>query len=170
MKIGLVMEGGAMRGMYTCGIIDVLMENGITVDGAIGVSAGATFGCNFASRQPGRALRYNLRFAHDPRYCSILSLLLTGDLYGAKFDYDTLPRRLDLFDTFTFRTNPMHFYCLATDAQTGEPVVKELTTLRDEKGLDARLRLHARCLQNRRHRRERVSGRRLLRLHSAQAL
>jgi len=129
MKIGLVMEGGAMRGMYTCGIIDVLMENGITVDGAIGVSAGATFGCNFASRQPGRALRYNLRFAHDPRYCSILSLLLTGDLYGAKFDYDTLPRRLDLFDTFTFRTNPMHFYCLATDAQTGEPVVKELTTL-----------------------------------------
>ena len=121
MKIGLVMEGGAMRGMYTCGIIDVLMENGITVDGAIGVSAGATFGCNFASRQPGRALRYNLRFAHDPRYCSILSLLLTGDLYGAKFDYDTLPRRLDLFDTFTSGRTPCIFTASPPTPSPGSP-------------------------------------------------
>lgn len=132
MNTGLVMEGGAMRGLYTCGILDVFMENGITFDGAIGVSAGATFGCNFASRQPGRALRYNLKYAHDPRYCSIAALLLTGDLYPAKFDYDLLPKRLDVFDTFAFRTNPMHFYAVATDCETGEPVYRELKRMDTE--------------------------------------
>ena len=70
-KYGLVMEGGAMRGMFTAGVIDVFMENGVNFDGAIGVSAGATFGCNFKSKQPGRAIRYNKRFARDKRYCSL---------------------------------------------------------------------------------------------------
>ena len=79
-KRGLVMEGGAMRGMFTAGILDVFMENGIEFDGAIGVSAGATFGCNFKSRQIGRAIRYNKRYAHNWRYCSVRSLLFTGDL------------------------------------------------------------------------------------------
>ena len=82
-KKGLVLEGGAMRGMFTSGVLDVFMENGIEFDGAIGVSAGATFGCNFKSRQIGRAIRYNKRFSHDWRYCSIRSLIFTGDLYGA---------------------------------------------------------------------------------------
>lgn len=132
MNTGLVMEGGAMRGLYTCGIIDVFMENDITFDGAIGVSAGATFGCNYASRQPGRALRYNLKYAHDPRYCSVAALLLTGDLYPEKFDYDLLPKRLDPFDTFAFRTNPMHFYAVATDCETGAPVYHELKRMDTE--------------------------------------
>ena len=57
MKTGLVLEGGAMRGMFTAGVLDVLMENGITVDGAIGVSAGAVFGCNYKSHQIGRTIR-----------------------------------------------------------------------------------------------------------------
>ena len=98
MKKGLVLEGGAMRGMFTSGVLDVFMENGIVFDGAIGVSAGATFGCNYKSRQPGRAIRYNKRFAGNWRYCSFRSLLLTGDMYGAKFCYDTLPKKLDYFD------------------------------------------------------------------------
>ena len=85
MKTGLVMEGGAMRGLYTAGVIDVMMENALTYDGAIGVSAGAVFGCNYKSGQIGRVLRYNLRFCRDKRYCSMRSLLTTGDLYGADF-------------------------------------------------------------------------------------
>ncbi len=121
-----------MRGLYTCGIMDVFMENGITFDGAIGVSAGGTFGCNYGSHQPGRAIRYNLKYAHDPRYCSIAALLLTGDLYPIKFDYDLLPKRLDIFDTFTFRTNPMRFFIVATECESGAPVYHELKSMGDE--------------------------------------
>ena len=70
MKTGLVLEGGGMRGLFTAGVIDVLMENGIQFDGAVGVSAGAAFGCNYKTRQIGRAIRYNKRFANDRRYAS----------------------------------------------------------------------------------------------------
>ena len=72
-KKGLVLEGGAMRGMFTAGILDVMMEHDIRPDGLIGVSAGAAFGCNYKSCQPGRAVRYNMRFARDKRYCSLRS-------------------------------------------------------------------------------------------------
>jgi len=119
---GLVLEGGAMRGMFTCGVLDVFMEQGITFDGAIGVSAGATFGCNLKSKQIGRAIRYNLRFAKDPRYCSFRSLLKTGDLYNADFCYRQLPDELDIFDRKTFRENPLEFYLVVTDIESGEPV------------------------------------------------
>ncbi len=122
MKTGLIMEGGAMRGMFTAGVTDVLMENGIEFDGAIGVSAGATFGVNYKSRQPGRVLRYNRRFAKEPRYCSIRSLIQTGDLYGAEFCYRILPKELDIWDTETFAENPMTFYVVGTDVNTGRPM------------------------------------------------
>ena len=121
------MEGGAMRGMFTCGVIDVLMENGITFDGAVGVSAGVTFGCNYKSKQIGRAIRYNKKYINDKRYCSLKNLLTTGDLFGTKFCYETLPFELDLFDTDTFKNNPMEFYTVATDAETGKPVYCKLT-------------------------------------------
>ena len=91
-----------MRGLFSAGIIDVMMEHGISVDGIIGVSAGAAFGCNYKSNQPGRAVRYNVNYARDPRYCSIRSLLFTGDIYGADFCYHELPEKLDLFDTAAF--------------------------------------------------------------------
>ena len=125
---GLVMEGGAMRGMFTAGICDVLLENGISFDGAIGVSAGATFGCNFKSKQVGRAIRYNKKFSRDWRYCSLRSLILTGDMYGADFCYNVLPNKLDLFDYETYRSNPIKFYAVASDCATGKPVYKELKT------------------------------------------
>ena len=96
MKKGLVLEGGAMRGLFTAGVIDVMMEEGIDFDGLIGVSAGSSFGCNYKSRQPGRVLRYNLRFGSDPRYMGLRSLLTTGDLVGAEFAYHTLPLELDI--------------------------------------------------------------------------
>lgn len=131
MKKGLILEGGAMRGMFTAGVLDVLMENGIEFDGAIGVSAGATFGCNIKSRQIGRAIRYNKRFSHDWRYCSLRSLLSTGDLYGADFCYNILPHQLDIFDLDTYRQNPMEFWVVASDCVTGKPVYKRLYTCDD---------------------------------------
>ena len=127
-KTGLVMEGGAMRGLFTTGVIDVFMENGITFDGAIGVSAGAVFGCNLKSKQIARPLRYNKRFCRNWRYCSIRSLILTGDLYGADMCYDRIPYELDPFDLKTFSTNPLEFYLVATDTKTGKPVYHRCTT------------------------------------------
>lgn len=127
MKTGLVLEGGAMRGLFTCGILDVFMEQGIEFNAAVGVSAGACFGCNIKSRQPGRALRYNLRFANDKRYCSVQSLFKTGDIYNADFCYRQLPDELDLFDYETLKNNPMEFYMAVTDIKTGKPVYPKLT-------------------------------------------
>ena len=89
MKTGLVLEGGAMRGMFTAGVLDVLMEHGITVDGAIGVSAGAVFGCNYKSHQIGRTIRYNTEYCKDKRYASFGNLLRTGNLYSDQFCYHT---------------------------------------------------------------------------------
>ena len=122
MKTGLVLEGGAMRGLFSTGVTDVLMEEGITFDGAIGVSAGAAFGCNVKSGQIGRALRYNTTYCKDPRYCSFRSLLKTGDLYGAEFCYSTIPYELDPFDVEAYNRNPMDFYVVCTDVETGEAV------------------------------------------------
>ncbi|MBE6598177.1 MAG: patatin family protein [Ruminococcaceae bacterium] len=124
MKKGLIMEGGAMRGMFTAGVTDVMMENGITFDGAIGVSAGAVFGINYKSNQPGRVIRYNTAYCRDKRYCSIRSLIFTGDLYGNRFCYHELPNRLDLFDTETYAASPMEFYAVVTDVDTGEAVYR----------------------------------------------
>lgn len=128
MKIGLVMEGGAMRGMFTAGVTDVMMENGIQPDGAIGVSAGAVFGCNYKSKQIGRVIRYNTRFCKDPRYCSFRSLIKTGDLYGAEFCYKTMPDELDIFDRDTYRNNPMEFFVTCSDVVTGKPVYHRCDT------------------------------------------
>ena len=122
MKIGMVLEGGAMRGMYTSAVLDVMMKHDIKVDGVVGVSAGATFGINYKSRQIGRALRYNLKYSKDPRYVGLKSLLTTGDLFGAEFCYNELPTNLDPFDKKAFQENPVEFYVVATDVHTGKPV------------------------------------------------
>lgn len=128
MKKGLILEGGAMRGMFTAGVIDVMMEHNIVFDGAIGVSAGAVFGCNYKSHQIGRSLRYNTKFCQDPRYASFRSLLTTGDLYGADFCYNEIPNKLDPFDLETYRNSPMEFYVVCTDVETGKPVYQKCMT------------------------------------------
>lgn len=122
MKTGLVMEGGAMRGMFTAGVIDVLMEHGIDFDGAIGVSAGACFGCNYKSKQIGRVIRYNTRFSRDKRYGGFRVLLKTGDYYSREFCYQEVPTKYDIFDFDTFEANPMEFYIVCTDVDTGKAV------------------------------------------------
>ncbi len=131
-KTGLVLEGGGMRGLFTAGILDVWMENGILFNGLIGVSAGACFGCNYKSRQSGRTIRYNKKYANDPRYCSIRSLLTTGDLFNADFCYRELPEELDPFDKDAFACDPMEFHVCCTDVETGKAVYKKLDRVTPE--------------------------------------
>ncbi|MCD8326943.1 MAG: patatin family protein [Lachnospiraceae bacterium] len=121
MKTGMVLEGGAMRGLFTAGVLDVFMENQIEVDGLVGVSAGACFGCNYKSRQIDRSIRYNLRFCKDQRYGTIASWLKYGDLYEPKLCYHDIPLKYDLFDVETFCNNPVKFYVTCTNVDTGEP-------------------------------------------------
>lgn len=135
MKKGLVLEGGGLRSLFSAGVIDVMMENQITFDGMIGVSAGATFGSNYKSGQIGRALRYNIALKDDPRYISWRSFFKTGDLVGAEFSYHVMPTALDIFDYEAYRQNPMEFHVVCTDAETGEPVYKQLDIM-DYEGLE----------------------------------
>ncbi len=116
-----------MRGMFTAGVLDVLMENNIDFDGMAGISAGAVFGCNFKSKQIGRTIRYNKKYCNDPRYCSVRSLIKTGDLYGVDFCYREIPEVLDPFDTETFKREPVEFYVGATDVMTGRCVYHKCT-------------------------------------------
>ncbi len=126
MKKGLVLEGGAMRGLWTAGVTDVMMEHDIYPDGLIGVSAGAAFGCNYKSRQIGRAIRYNTRFAKDSRYSGLKSLLTSGDYFNAEFGYHIVPKKYEIFDDVAFEQNPMEFTVVCTDVETGEAVYQPL--------------------------------------------
>ena len=122
MKTGLIMEGGAMRGMFTAGVLDVLMENGLVTDGAIGVSAGAVFGCNYKSHQIGRVIRYNTEYCNDKRYASFKNLVKTGNLYSEQFCYHEVPEKLDPFNEAAFAASPMDFFVVCIDVKTGEPI------------------------------------------------
>ena len=130
-KKGLILEGGAMRGLFTAGVMDVLMENGVEFDGIIGVSAGAAFGCNYKSGQIGRALRYNIKYCRDKRYCGINSLLKSGNLYNTDFCYGEVPLSLDKFDFDAYLKNPAEFYVVCTDVESGRPVYHKYTGAED---------------------------------------
>lgn len=124
MKCGLVLEGGGMRGLFTAGVLDELMEQGLdhSFQGAVGVSAGACFGVNIKSGQQGRALRYNIQMCGNPNYISLRSLLTTGNLINAEFCYHTVPMQIDVFDGEAFARHPMEFHLVCTDCHTGQPV------------------------------------------------
>lgn len=125
MKRGLVLEGGSLRGLFTAGIIDVMMNHKIPVDGIIGVSAGACFGCNYKSNQPGRVIRYNKRFGNDPRNCGIGSLIKTGSYFNADFAYHIVPTQYDVFDEEAFNKSTIEYYIVCTDVMTGKAVYKK---------------------------------------------
>lgn len=131
-KTGLVLEGGAMRGIYTAGVLDVFLEHGIHVDGVMGVSAGAIHGCSFVAGQKGRSIRYNLKYCNDPRYMSIRSLIRTGDLLDTDFCYRQLPETLDPFDNEAFMASDTEFYVTCTDVDTGKPVYRRCDSLQGE--------------------------------------
>lgn len=137
MKTGLVLEGGAMRGMFTAGVLDVFLENNITVDCVVGVSAGALFGVNYLSGQNGRVIRYNKRFNSDKDYMGIRPLLREGNIFSTEYAYDRVPRRLDPFDDEAFMKSGVPFYAVTTDVESGEPqyvrinsVFEQMDTLR----------------------------------------
>ena len=129
MKVGLVLEGGGMRSLFTMGIVDLMIEEGIKVDGVVGVSAGACFGCNYKSHQPGRALRYNIQMKDEPRYMGWRTFLRTGNLLDPEFAYHTVPMEIDIFDRETFEKDTTEFHVVCTDIVTGKPVYKQLKTI-----------------------------------------
>ena len=120
MKSCLVLEGGAKRGIYTAGILDVFLENNIIADGVIGVSAGAIHGCSYVSKQYGRSIRYNLKYNDDYRFMSFKSLLKTGNVVDTEFAYHELPDKLDPFDHETFEAFATKFYATCTNVETGK--------------------------------------------------
>lgn len=120
MSIGLVLEGGAMRGLYTAGVLDVFLDNNIKVDGIIGVSAGVLFGVNYLSKQKGRGIRYNKKFAKDKRYMGMRSFLTTGNIVNKDFAYYEIPTKLDIFDEETFEKSDTDFWATVTNIETGE--------------------------------------------------
>jgi len=120
-KTALILEGGAMRGLYSAGVLDVFMRNNINVDVIYGVSAGALFGLNYKSRQIGRAIRYNLKYAHEKNYMGLYSLITTGNVMNKDFCFNKLVYELDKLDFETYKNNPVEFYAVVTNLQTGKP-------------------------------------------------
>lgn len=127
MKTCFVLEGGALRGLYTAGILDYLMEKKLNIDCIIGVSAGALFGVNYFSEQKGRTLRYNLKYCNDKRYMSVRSLLLTGNIVNKKFAYYKITHELDPFDEKTYEKNKKDFYAVVTNVKTGNAEYIKIT-------------------------------------------
>ena len=132
MKVGLVLEGGAMRGLYTAGVLDEFMENNIEVDGIIGVSAGVLFGVNYLSKQKGRVLRYNKRFIKDKRYMGLYSLLTTGNIVNKDFSFYEIPYKLDIFDDETYKKSKTEFYATITNVDTGEAEYVKLKSVLEQ--------------------------------------
>ena len=118
-KTGLVLEGGGFRGIYTAGVLDILMDEGINFDGVIGVSAGAIHGCSFVSGQRGRSIRYYRKYCGDPRMMSIRNWLKTGNAVDTDFCYHQLPEVLDVYDNEAFKKSPTDFYVTCTELETG---------------------------------------------------
>ena len=129
MKVGLVLEGGAMRGMYTAGVLDIFLDNEMKFDGIIGVSAGVLFGVNYLSKQRGRVIRYNKKFIKDKRYMGFWSLLTTGNIINKDFSFYEVPQKLDVFDNETFMKSDIDFFATVTNVETGEPEYIKLNDL-----------------------------------------
>ena len=129
MKTALVLEGGAMRGMYTAGILDSFMEKGVEFDAVIGVSAGALFGVNFLSNQKGRAIRYNKKYNSDKNYLGIIPLIKTGNIVDTHYAYELVPQELDPIDDEVFKASKVPFYAVITNMETGEPEYVEIKSV-----------------------------------------
>ena len=127
MKVGLVLEGGAMRGLYTCGVLDVFLDNNIEVDCLIGVSAGALFGINYCSKQKGRVLRYQKKYVKEKNYMGVKTLLKTGNIINKELAYYDIPRKYDVFDEETFSKSKTKFYAVVTNVTSGEAEYIKIT-------------------------------------------
>ena len=131
-KTVFVLEVGAMRGLYSAGVLDVFMQNGVSTDAIYGVSAGALFGINFKSKQIGRAIRYNLKYAHEKNYMGLYSLITTGNIMNNEFCFNKLVYELDKFDFDTFDSSPIEFYAVVTNVETGKAEHIKITNSREQ--------------------------------------
>lgn len=121
MKVGLVLEGGGMRALFTAGVLDALLDvKELDVDGIIGVSAGALFGANYVSGQKERAIRYNKKYARDKRYMGFHSWITTGNAVNKEFAFYELPFKLDVFDQEKFKESKIDFYVVTTNVENGK--------------------------------------------------
>lgn len=136
MKTGLLLEGGAMRGLYTAGVLDVFMENNIKIDGIIGVSAGALFGMNYKSKQHGRVLRYNKNYAKSKEYMGFHSWITTGNVMNKEFCFNKLVNELDPVDFDTYKNSDEEFYATITNIETGKPEYIKLDDFKDEERIE----------------------------------
>lgn len=131
-KAGLVVEGGGMRGVYSSGVLDFFIEKDLFFENNYGVSAGACHLCSYLAKQYKRAFRVNVDYLNDKRYCSVHSLLKTGNLFGAEMLYDIIPNELDLFDYDTYNKNESNFYVVITDINTGKPEYVKIGDLKKD--------------------------------------
>ena len=131
-KAGLVVEGGGMRGVYSSGVLDFFIEKDLFFENNYGVSAGACHLCSYLAKQYNRAFRVNVDYLNDKRYCSVHSLLKTGNLFGAEMLYDIIPNELDLFDYDTYNKNESNFYVVITDINTGKPEYVKIGDLKKD--------------------------------------
>lgn len=137
-KTSLVLEGGGMRGVYTAGILDYLMEKGVKFDSIYGVSAGALNGVNYKTGQIGRSLRTFTMYLKDERYAGVKHLIKDGDWFNVDFSYNQIPNKLDLADYDAFINNPTDFYAVVSNVKTGKAEYLHLTDIRrDMDGLRA---------------------------------
>lgn len=128
-KIGLVLEGGGLRGIFTAGVLDFFLEKNIEFDGCIGVSAGACHACSYLCKQHKRAYNVSVDYLDDKRYCSFYSLIKTGDLFGVDFVYGEIPDVLNPIDNETYLEGNTEFQAVITNCRTGEaeyPYVKDM--------------------------------------------
>ena len=122
MKTGLVLEGGGMRGLFSAGVLDALLElKELSVNGIVGVSSGALFGVNYVSKQKERAVRYNKKYADDKRYMGLYSWITTGNAVNKDFAFYELPCKLDIFDNEAFKKAETDFYVVMTNVESGKP-------------------------------------------------
>lgn len=119
-EAGLVVEGGGMRGVYTAGVLDYFMEKNLYFDDCYGVSAGACHISSYVSKQIGRSIKVTLDYINDKRYCSVNSLIKTGDMFGVEMLYDLIPNKLELYDYDTFNKFKGNFYSVVTNCKTGK--------------------------------------------------
>ena len=131
-KAGLVVEGGGMRGVYSAGVLDFFIEKDLFFENNYGVSAGACHLCSYLAKQYKRAFRVNVDYLDDKRYCSVHSLLKTGNLFGAEMLYDIIPNELDLFDYDTYNKNESNFYAVITNINTGKPEYVKIGDLKKD--------------------------------------
>lgn len=121
MKSCLILEGGGMRGVYTAGVLDFFMEKGIVFDGCIGVSAGALHATRYLSNQPRKAIDTVFKYLNDKEYCSIQSLIKTGNLFGVDLLYNKIPNVIDPLDNDYFKKSKVEFRVVMTNCITGSP-------------------------------------------------